>query len=261
MVVATNAPWITLLAVFPRRQKAEAALEGEKRIKIFSSQIRACNILLGICISLLVQFSFLALACPCASNKWCCSAPGVPSKKQNRVPSRAVSAKCEGLCFDNYSHTCIRACIEPLMSFDAEGYSFMCCHPDAGWLRSASPTMMNIRKVELGGSNPREIVRWLRLNLGANALKAGVPPVFVCLLRLLHAMKRQPSMIIKMVTRIFATFDCQILAFTAANIILNSWVISACKTSKSTSSFRDAKGCIEHFKNHQLYITREIVHV
>ena len=74
-------------------------------------------------------------------------------------------------------------------------------------------------------------------------------------------MKRQPSMIIKMVTRIFATFDCQILAFTAANIILNSWVISACKTSKSTSSFRDAKGCIEHFKNHQLYITREIVHV
>ena len=37
MVVATNAPWITLLAVFPRRQKAEAALEGEKRIKIFSS--------------------------------------------------------------------------------------------------------------------------------------------------------------------------------------------------------------------------------
>ena len=151
MVVATNAPWITLLAVFPRRQKAEAALEGEKRIKIFSSQIRACNILLGICISLLVQFSFLALACPCASNKWCCSAPGVPSKKQNRVPSRAVSAKCEGLCFDNYSHTCIRACIEPLMSFDAEGYSFMCCHPDAGWLRSASPPMMNIRKVELGG--------------------------------------------------------------------------------------------------------------
>ena len=193
MVVATNAPWITLLAVFPRRQKAEAALEGEKRIKIFSSQIRACNILLGICISLLVQFSFLALVCPCASNKWCCSAPGVPSKKQNRVPSRAVSGRCEGLCFDNYSHTCMRGGIEPLKSFDAEGSSFMCCHPDAGWLRSASPRMMNLRRVELAGSTPRDIVRWLRLNLSANALKAGVSPAFVCFLHLLLAKKRQTA--------------------------------------------------------------------